>query len=69
MDKHNVWLKKKENESSIKSWDWLTVPGKMEKKYVKDKTMTSKNATLICLYKGKIHPLYDIEKKYHKASN
>lgn len=25
--------------------------------------MTSKNATLICLYKGKIHPLYDIEKK------
>lgn len=32
MDKHNVWLKKKENESSIKSWDWLTVPGKMEKK-------------------------------------
>lgn len=42
---------------------------KWKKKYVKDKTMTSKNATLICLYKGKIHPLYDIEKKYHKASN
>lgn len=67
MDEHNVWLKKKEKESSIKSWDWLTVPGKMKKKY--GKTMTSKNATLICLYKGKIHPLYDIEKKYHKASN
>lgn len=32
MDKHNVWLKKKGKESSIKSWDWLTVPGKMEKK-------------------------------------
>lgn len=31
MDEHNVWLKKKEKESSIKSWDWLTVPGKMKK--------------------------------------
>lgn len=29
--------------------------------------MTSKNATLICLYKGKIHPLYDIEKKISQS--
>lgn len=40
MDKPNVW---KEKESSIKSWDWLTVPGKMKKKkFGKDKIMTSK---------------------------
>lgn len=34
-----VW---KEKESSIKSWDWLTVLGKTKKKFGKDKIMTSK---------------------------
>lgn len=34
-----VW---KEKKSSIKSWDWLTVLGKMKKKIGKDQIMTSK---------------------------
>lgn len=30
---------KKEKQSSIKRWGWLTLPGKMEKKIGKDKFM------------------------------
>lgn len=67
MDKHNVWLKKKKKKAALKVETDRQYHVKWKKKYVKDKTMTSKNATLICLYMGKIHPLYDIEKKISQS--